>query len=93
MKRFFTSLIAFSLVEAIGRHPAIAGILLGVGATAIAILTPPTITPFISANFNPNAVIRTTNNGLKPDGGSTGAFAYPPGTRAASQARSRFMVS
>ncbi len=83
MKRFFTSLVAFSLAETIGRHPATAGILMllgvGGGATAIAILTPPTITPFISANFNPNAVIGTTNNGLKPNGGSTGAFAYPPG--------------
>ena len=54
MKRFFASLVTFSLVETIGRHPAIAGgilTLLGVGggATAIAILTPPTTVPFISS--------------------------------------------
>ena len=81
MKRFFTSLIAFSLVETIGRHPAIAGILMllgvGGGATAIAILTPPTITPFISANFNPNQSFGTTNNGLKPNGGTAGATQFP----------------
>ena len=81
MKRFFTSLIAFSLVETIGRHPAIAGILMllgvGGGATAIAILTPPTITPLISANFNPNQSFGTTNNGLKPNGGTAGATQFP----------------
>ena len=58
MKRFLASLSTISLVETIGRHPAIAGILMllgvGGGATAIAILTPPTIVPFSSSNFNPN---------------------------------------
>jgi hypothetical protein len=51
MKRFFTSLITFSLIEATGRHPAIAGVLmlLGVGGGAVGIsqLTTPTIVPFI----------------------------------------------
>jgi hypothetical protein len=85
MKRFFTSLTTFSLVEAIGRHPAIAGgilTLLGVGggATAIAILTSPTITPFVSSNFNPNQSIGTTSNGLKPNGGTSGAMQLPSPT-------------
>ena len=83
MKRFFTSLVTFSLVEAIGRHPAIAAgvlTLLGVGGGAgIAMLTTPTITPFISANFNPNQSIGNTSNGLKPNGGTAGALAMPTG--------------
>jgi hypothetical protein len=83
MKRFFTSLAAISLVGTIGRHPAIAGILMllgvGGGATAIAVLTPPTIVPFISANFNPNQMIGGTNNGLKPNGGTAGASLLPAG--------------
>jgi hypothetical protein len=84
MKRFFTSLATFSLVETIGRHPAIAGILMllgvGGGATAIAVLTPPTILPFISSNFNPNQSIGTTSNGLKPNGGTFGAMQLPSPT-------------
>jgi hypothetical protein len=83
MKRFFTSLVTFSLVETIGRHPAIAAgalTLLGVGGGAgIAMLTTPTITPFISSNFNPNSSIGNTGNGLKPNGGAVGALAMPTG--------------
>ena len=83
MKRFLASLSTISLVETIGRHPAIAGILMllgvGGGATAIAILTPPTIVPFSSSNFNPNQAIGTTNNGLKPNGGTNGALELPIG--------------
>jgi hypothetical protein len=83
MKRFFTSLATFSLVETIGRHPAMAaGILtllgVGGGATAIAMLTPPTIIPFVSSNFNPNQSIGTTNNGLKLNGGTAGSTQFPP---------------
>ena len=66
MKRFLTSLATFSLVETIGRHPAIAGILmlLGVGGSAtVANLMTPSIVPFISSNFNPNQPIGGTNNG------------------------------
>ncbi len=80
MKRFFISIASFSLVEAIGRHPALAGILtlLGVGGGAgVANLVTPTIVPFISANFNPNQSIGTTNNGLRPNGGTSGATQFP----------------
>jgi hypothetical protein len=81
MKRFFTSLATFSLAETIGRHPAMAGalMLLGVGGGAVVsgMLTTPTITPFVSSNFNPNHA--TTNNGLKTNGGAAGALAIPPG--------------
>ena len=83
MKRYFTSLVTFSLIETIGRHPAFAGVLmlLGVGGGAVGIsqLTTPTIVPFISANFNPNQSIGTTSNGLKLNGGAAGALAMPPG--------------
>ena len=83
MKRFLASLSTISLFQTIGRHPAIAGILMllgvGGGATAIAILTPPTIVPFSSSNFNPNQAIGTTNNGLKPNGGTNGALELPIG--------------
>ena len=61
---------------------AIAGsmLLLGVGgAVGISILTTPTITPFVSANFNPNSSIGNTSNGLRPNGGVTGAMAMPTG--------------
>ena len=58
MKRFFTSLVTFSLVETIGRHPAIAGVLmlLGVGGGAVGYCHAYDTDdhPFISANFNPN---------------------------------------
>jgi hypothetical protein len=83
MKRFFTFLVTFSLVEAIGRHPAIAGalMLLGVGGGAgIANLLTPTIVPFISSNFNPNQPTGVTLNLLKPNGGTAGAFVPPNST-------------
>ena len=79
-KRLLTSLSTFSLVETIGRHPAIAAgvlTLLGVGGGAgIAMFTPPTLTPFVSSNFNPNQN-GATNNGLKPNGGTAGAIEFP----------------
>ena len=86
MKRFFASLATFSLVETIGRHPALALgviILLGVGGPAVvANLMTPTIVPFASSNFNPNQS-GATNNGLKPNGGTDGRCASrrPPLTR------------
>ena len=92
MKRFLASLATISLFQTIGRHPAIAGILMllgvGGGATAIAILTPPTIVPFSSSNFNPNQAIGTTNNGLKPNGGTNGALELPIGPSTGATVRS-----
>ena len=67
MKRFFTFLTTFSLAGTFGRHPVIAGVLslLGIGGGAgIAMLTTPTILPQVSSNFNPNAPVGQTNNGL-----------------------------
>jgi hypothetical protein len=58
MKRFWSFLATISLIEVIGRHPAMAAgmlSLLGVGGGAgIAMLTTPTLLPQISSNFNPN---------------------------------------
>ena len=83
MKRFFASLATFSLVETIGRHPALAlgfMTLLGVGGPAVvANLMTPTIIPFASSNFNPNQSFGTNNNALKPNGGTAGAFEAPNG--------------
>ena len=83
MKRFLASLSTISLIEVIGRHPAMAAgmlSLLGVGGGAVisGMLTPPTLLPQISSNFNPNQ-FGTTNNGLKPNGGSgTDTSMAPP---------------
>ena len=79
MKRFLASLSTISLIEVIGRHPAMAaGILslLGVGGGAVisGLLTPPTLTPFISSNFNPNQSFGYTNNGLRLNGGTDGSM-------------------
>jgi hypothetical protein len=84
MKRFLASLSTISLIEVIGRHPAMAAgmlSLLGVGGGAVisGMLTPPTLLPQISSNFNPNQTIGTTNNGLKPNGGTAGAVEPPVG--------------
>jgi hypothetical protein len=81
MKRFLTSLATFSLAETFGRHPVLAGVLslLGVGGGAVIAtnLITPTLTPFISSNFNPSQSVGTTNNGLKPNGGTNGATQFP----------------
>ena len=83
MKRLFAALATFSLAETFGRHPVMAGVLslLGVGSGAVITtnLITPALTPFISSNFDPTQPIGTTNNGLKPNGGSGGAFAMPAG--------------
>ena len=82
MKRFLTSLATFSLVETIGRHPAIAGalMLLGVGGGAgIATLLTPAIIPQSSAYFNSNQSFGNTNNALRTNNGSNGPF-EPPAT-------------
>jgi hypothetical protein len=83
MKRFLTSLSTISLIEVIGRHPAMAAgmlSLLGVGGGAVIspMLTTPTLLPQISSNFNPNQNIGTTNNGLKPNGGVGGDTSTAP---------------
>ena len=81
MKRFFTSLATFSLVETIGRHPAIAAgvlTLLGLGGGAgVAMLFTPTITPQPSAYFDMNSAFGVTNNALKPNNGVAGALELP----------------
>lgn len=81
MKRLFKILAAFSLVELIGRHPVWAGAmtLLGAGGivTGVIILTPPTITPQPSAAFSQSNSFGRVNMGLKPNGGSVGAFELP----------------
>ena len=68
MKSFLSFLATFSLIEAIGRHPATAGalMLLGVGGGAVggALLTTPTIVPQPTAFFS-NGNAAATNNGLK----------------------------
>jgi hypothetical protein len=81
MKRFLASLSTISLIEVIGRHPAMAAgilMLLGVGGGAgIALLTTPAIVPFVSSSFNPNQTGGPTNNGLKPNAGTVGSSELP----------------
>ena len=81
MKRLFAFLATFSLVETIGRRPALAGILmlLGVGGGAgIANLITPSIIPQPATYFNQNQSFGTTTNGLKPNGGTAGAMNSRP---------------
>ena len=80
MKRLFAFLATFSLVETIGRRPALAGILmlLGVGGGAgIANLITPSIIPQPASYFNQNQSFGTTTNGLKPNGGAGGSMYFP----------------
>jgi hypothetical protein len=81
MKRFWTSLATFSLVETIGRHPALAaGILtlLGVGGgVGVGNLITPTVVPVSASYFNQNQAIGVTNNGLKLNQGSAGPTTPP----------------
>lgn len=80
MKRLFMFLATFSLVETIGRRPALAGVLmlLGVGGGAgVANLMTPSILPQAAAYFNQNQSFGTTTNGLKPNGGTAGAMDLP----------------
>ena len=88
MKRFFTSLAAFSLIETIGRHPAaIAGslMLLGVGGvvTGVIPLNPPTILPQPGVIFPQSNSFGILNTGLIMAPGSmqlpttpTGSFVF-----------------
>ena len=78
MNRVLKSIATFSLIEAIGRHPVIAGtlMLMGVGGVGAALLTTPAIVPVPTAFFN-NGSGAAVNNGLKPNGGSVGAFEVP----------------
>jgi hypothetical protein len=78
-KRFLRFLATFSIVEAIGRHPALATLLLlGVGGVGAAILNTPSITPQPSAYFNQMNVYNA-NNVLQPNGATGGAL-YMPNT-------------
>jgi hypothetical protein len=82
MKRFLASLSTISLIEVIGRHPAMAAgmlSLLGVGGGAVisGMLTTPTPVPQVSSNFNPNQSPGYTLNGLKFNQGVSGAGQLP----------------
>ena len=79
MKRFWIFITTFSLAEWIGRHPASAGLLmlLGIGGGIVGgNLITPSITPQPAAYFNQSNQ-QLTNNALKPNGGTTGAFLQP----------------
>lgn len=67
----FLSGLAVALLGPFGRMPAWAQLLmLGVGgAIGAAILTPPTLTPQLSAQFDSNISNGTSNNGFKVNGG------------------------
>lgn len=86
MRRSFKLAGAFSLWEFGGRHPIMAGVmsLLGVGGGIVAsgALTPPSIAPQPSAAFSQSqGIVRTSNNVLRPNGGTAGAGAEEfPGT-------------
>jgi hypothetical protein len=80
MKRFL-SFLALALLGPFWRMPAWAQLTtLGVGGIAAAIigpLTPPAITPQPSAAFTPSNGYGGVNVGLKPNGGTIGAFELP----------------
>ena len=67
----FLSGLALVLLGPVGRMPAWAQLLtLGVGGVvASAILTPPALTPQLSAAFDSNVANGYSNNGLKVNGG------------------------
>ena len=76
MRRFLKALATFSIIEAIGRYPVMAGsvALMGVGAVIVsATFTTPTPVPVPTAFFS-NGNGAGVNNGLKP---ATGAFQPP----------------
>ena len=80
MKRLSKFFAAFSFIELIGRHPVWAGAmtLLGAGGIVTGImLTPPTILPQPSAAFSQSNSFGRVNMGLKPNGGTVGAFELP----------------
>ena len=84
MKRFLRLIGALSFWELIGRYPVTAGVLtiLGVGGGVVAsgVLTPPTITPQPSTAFGQaQGAGNLSNNGLQPNGGTSGPF-YSPST-------------
>src|ERR1700679_3005806 len=81
MKRIlsFLSGLSVALLGPLGRMPAWAQLLtLGVGAGAVAILTPPSLTPQLSAAFDSNVANGYSNNGLKVNGGGGyGSMEFP----------------
>ncbi len=91
MRRFWTALAAFSLVEAIGRHPVIASslMLVGVGgATGVSNFITPSIVPQVTAlvnNQNGGAVnngwtVPSTAFNLKTSDPKSSWFVYFNGT-------------
>ena len=81
MNRLLKAIAAFSLVEAIGRHPAIAGSLMLLGAgggIAAGLLATPTLVPQVSSNFGGlSNRVGLTVNALSPNGGTAGATWFP----------------
>ncbi len=80
MKRLL-SYLALAILGPIWRLPAWAQLTtLGVGGivAAVAVLTPPTVLPQPSALFSQANGWGQVNQALKPNGGSSGAFAFPP---------------
>jgi len=81
MKRFL-SFLALALLGPMWRMPAWAQLTtLGVGGIAAAVigtLITPSIVPQISSYFNANSSNGATNNALKPNNGTAGAFELPP---------------
>jgi hypothetical protein len=76
----FLSGLAIALLGPVGRMPAWAQLLtLGVGGVvASAILTPPALTPQLSAAFDSNVANGNGNNGLKVNGGGGyGSMEFP----------------
>ena len=83
MKLFFSLFAACSLWECCGRHPAWAGLITLLGAGTViggaAPLTPPAITPQPSLSFLQSNSYGYTNQPLRPNQGTAGAFS-PPST-------------
>lgn len=81
MKRFWLSLATFSLVEWIGRHPAIAGaiMLLGAGGGIVGgSLITPSITPQAAPYFNQSQSYGVVASGLTPATGSFNVLSTDP---------------
>jgi hypothetical protein len=78
MKRIAKALATFSIIEAIGRHPVMAGtiMMMGTGISGSP-LTPPAITPQPSAAFPQSSTYGPMIQGLQTNNAKTGAFSLP----------------
>jgi hypothetical protein len=78
MKRIAKALATFSIIEAISRHPVIAGtiMMMGTGISG-APLTPPSVTPQPSAMFSQSNSYGFLIQGLQPNNATNGAFELP----------------